>query len=83
MYSGPNGAMESSFSQLLHQMACLHPCMVWEVETGMIHFSFLTVATVQEYLQSPTQQPHEPLTFESFNEYDQSNQQDFFNLPKI
>jgi hypothetical protein len=21
-------AMESSFSQLLHQMACLHPCMV-------------------------------------------------------
>ena len=24
-----NGAMESSFSQLLHQMACLHPCMVW------------------------------------------------------
>ena len=40
-----NGAMESSFSQLLHQMACLHPCMVWEVETGMIHFSFLTVAS--------------------------------------
>ena len=24
-----NSAMESSFSQLLHQMACLHPCMVW------------------------------------------------------
>ena len=23
-----NSAMESSFSQLLHQMACLHPCMV-------------------------------------------------------
>ena len=22
------GAMESSFSKLLHQMACLHPCMV-------------------------------------------------------
>ena len=45
MYSGHNSAMELSFSQLLHQVACLHPCMVQYVETGMSHFSFLIVAS--------------------------------------
>jgi hypothetical protein len=24
-----DGAMKLSFSMLLHQMACFHPCMVW------------------------------------------------------
>ena len=33
--------------------------------------------TVQEYLQSITQQPCKPLTFESFNEHEQFHQQDF------
>ena len=35
------------------------------------------MTTVQEYLQSPTRQPHKPWTFESSNEHEQSHQQDF------
>jgi hypothetical protein len=35
------------------------------------------ITTVLESLQSPTQQNHKPLIFESSNEYEQSHQQDF------
>ena len=35
------------------------------------------MTTVQDYLQSSTQQMHKPLTFESSNKYEQSHQQDF------
>ena len=45
-------AMESSFNQWLHQLACLPPCMVWYVETGMIHFSFGRVASCTSYRSS-------------------------------